>query len=191
MTSGDKISRVPAEEVLPWAVNVLLQLHRSTYGEVRRQMPRPRWQRWMSDKRLRAAFDAGLTYAQIARVNERSEGWRPSEVAVWRKREALGLPRRRGSRRDLLPWAIRAEHHNDRLRHMLHAESRRREGIPLSDKEKILTALLRELLFGRGAFMVVGYHPELGFYLVERKDSDIDIIRYAGLADSDDDDSQA
>lgn len=155
-------------------------------------MPRPGWQRWMSEAKFRAAYQSGLTYAEIALVNERSEGWRPSEVAVWRKREALHLPPRKGVRSDLLPWApLRPEHATSRFRYMLEAESRKRSGQPQSSKDKILTDLLHELLFGRGAFMVVGYHAELGFYLTERQDFDTDIIRTVGLLHRDENDSHA
>jgi hypothetical protein len=60
---------------------------------------------------------------------------------------------------------------------MLQAESRARQGVELSDTDRKLTALLHERLFGRGKLMVVGYHPEVGFYLTPLTDDDEDIIR--------------
>jgi hypothetical protein len=66
------------------------------------------------------------------------------------------------------------------MRHMLQAESRNRQlptGEELSDSDKVLVSLLHDLLFGRGTFLVVGYHPHIGFYLTDRDDDDEDIIR--------------
>jgi hypothetical protein len=131
----------------------------------------------MPTSKLRALFNAGLTYDEIALINERSEGWRPSRDGVKKKRERMGLPARRPSHRDLLPWTIAPEHNSNRLRHMLQAESRKRAGLSLSSKDKILVNLLHDLLFGRGSLLVVGYDRHIGFYLIGREDSDTDIIR--------------
>jgi hypothetical protein len=133
--------------------------------------------RWMSTSKLRALYRAGVSYDDIAVINERSEGWKPSRTAVMRKRDALGEPARRVLHGDLLPWRIRPEHNQDRIRYMLQAESRRRAGVKQSRSDRVLTQLLNDLIYGRGRFMVVGYSTELGFYLAERKDSDTDIIR--------------
>lgn len=134
--------------------------------------------RWMTETKLRALFNAGLTYDEVAQINERSEGWKPSRAAVKNKREAMGLPaRRRASDRDLMPWRVLPQHNSDLLRHMLGAESRARSSTKLSDTDRRLTARLHELLFGRGKLMVVGYHPEVGFYLAEREEWDEDIVR--------------
>lgn len=137
----------------------------------------PKGGRWMTSAKLRALFNAGLTFDEIALINERSEGWKPSRAAVSRKYTALEMPSRVASHRDLLPWAIRPEHNTALLRHMLQAESRARSGKKLSETDRKLTSRLHELLFGRGKLMVVGYHPEVGFYTTERLDSDEDIIR--------------
>jgi len=134
-------------------------------------------QRWMSMSKLRALFNAGLTYDEIAEANERSEGWRPTRSGVKRRLDALGFPPRRASHRDLLPWRIAPEHNHDRIRHMLQAESRKRQGLKLSKTDRVLVSLLHDLLFGRGSFFVVGYDRTIGFYLTDRLDSDIDIIR--------------
>lgn len=130
----------------------------------------------MTSAKIRALFNAGLTYDEIAEINERSEGWKPSRSGVKLKLDSLGMSRRM-SHRDLIPWKIAPEHNNSELRHMLQAESRSRQGADLSDTDRKLTSRLHELLFGRGKLMVVGYHPEAGFYLAERTDDDEDIIR--------------
>jgi hypothetical protein len=134
----------------------------------------------MTTAKLRALFASGLTYDEVAEINERSEGWRPSRAAVLRKYEAMGMPPRRASHKDLLPWKLRPEHSDSVVRHMLQAESRARQRKPLTDTDRKLTARLHELLFGRGTLMVVTYHPEVGFALVLREDSDDDIIRAGG-----------
>lgn len=136
-------------------------------------MPR----RWMADAKLRALFNSGLTYDEIAEINERSEGWRPSRSGVLRKYERMGMPPRRQSNKDLIPWTISPEHNQDRLRYMLQAESRARRGGEVSETDRKLVSMLHDLLFGRGKLMVVGYHEQVGFYLTERADDDKDIIR--------------
>lgn len=133
--------------------------------------------RWMAAARLRALFSAGLTYDEVAVVNERSEGWRPSRAAVQHKYQEMGMPPRRPSNRDLIPWHIAPEHADSLVRKMLGAESRARSHRALSDADRKLTARLHEILFGRGTLMVVDYSPETGFAFVMREDSDEDIIR--------------
>jgi hypothetical protein len=133
--------------------------------------------RWMTAQKLRALFAAGLTYDEIAEANERAEGWKPSRAAVKRKYEAMGMPPRRTSHKDLLPWKERPEHNSSIFRYMLQAESRARKHQQLSDTDKKWIARLHELLFGRGKLMVVDYHPDIGYFLVEREDWDDDIIR--------------
>lgn len=133
--------------------------------------------RWMPAHKFRALVNAGLTYDEIADINERSEGWRPGRSSVKYHLDTLNLEPRRASHRGLLPWKIRPEHNDALLRHMLQAESRSRQGKELSETDRKLVSRLHELLFGRGKLMVVGYHPEVGFYTTERTDADEDIIR--------------
>lgn len=139
---------------------------------------------WMTTTKLRALFNAGLTYDEIAEINERSEGWRPSRSAVSMKYKAMGEPPRRVSHSTLLPWAksaggqgIKPEHNDSEFRHMLQAEGRARTGKKLGAVDRSLVERLHNLLFGRGRLMVVAYHPEVGFFLVPRQDGDDDIIR--------------
>lgn len=133
----------------------------------------------MSTAKLRALFSAGLTYDEIAERNERVTGWRPTRAGVARKFERLGFPPRHASHHDLLPWRIAPEHAKDRLRYMLQAESRKRQGMELSESDKTLVSLLFDLLFGQrgGKMLVVGYDRKIGFYLTERTDEDEDIVR--------------
>jgi hypothetical protein len=139
----------------------------------------------MTTTKLRALVNAGLTYDEIAEANERSEGWRPSRSGVKRKLDALGFDPRKYSHVDLVPWRPLAEEHkDDELRHMLQAESRRRQGAETSETDRKLLARMHELLFGRGKLMVIGYHKDVGFYLAEREDEDEDIIRQPKTAAS-------
>ena len=137
----------------------------------------PKGGQWMTSAKLRALFSAGLTYDEVAEANERSEGWKPSRSAVLRKYQEMGMPPRRTSTSDLLPWRISPEHSDSLVRHMLGAESRSRRHRALSSTDRKLLARLHETLFGRGTLMVVNYHPDAGFSFVLREDTDDDIIR--------------
>lgn len=132
---------------------------------------------WMSTAKLRALFNSGLTYEEIAEANERSTGWKPTRAGVAKKFERLDFPARKLHHGDLLPWKLAEPHRKDRFRYMLEAEGRKRQGRDLSDSDLVLVSLLHDLLFGRGRFLVVGYDPSIGFYLTERLDSDSDIVR--------------
>lgn len=131
----------------------------------------------MTSAKLRALFSAGLTYDEIAIINERSEGWRPARSTVLAKYREMGMPPRRPGSQDLIPWHIAPEHNNSIIRHMLQAESRSRRHKALSDTDRRLVARLHELLFGRGTLMVVDYNPAIGFAIVPREESDADIVR--------------
>jgi hypothetical protein len=141
---------------------------------------------WPTHTKLRALVNSGRTYDEIAQiVFETEPGWEkpPSRSGVKKKLDALGFAPRNKSHRELLPWKIRPEHQTAELRHMLEAESRRRQLAPgeqLSDADRSLIRGLESYLWGRGGkqtAMVVSYHPEVGFSLVPREDCDEDIIR--------------
>lgn len=138
-------------------------------------MPPQRY--WMSTAKLRGYARAGLKLEEIAERNEKETGWRPDKSTVSKKLRDIGEDARHASRSDLTPWKIRPEHVNSRFRVMLQAESRRRTGAELSDTDRKAINLLEDLIMGRGTPLVVGYHPEIGFYLTDRNDSDQDIIR--------------
>lgn len=137
--------------------------------------------RWMVHTKFKALWRAGKTLDEIAAANERIEGWKPSRSAVRKHADLLELGRRNVSHKELFPWkSIRPEHNSSELRHMLQAESRRRQlrtGEELSETDRKLVGLLDNYLFGRGKMMVVAYHPEVGFSLVPREDHDEDIVR--------------
>lgn len=132
---------------------------------------------WLPAPRLRSLAEAGRTYDEIATLNESETGWRPTRGTVSRKLERLGVKPRNLTHTDLVPWAIQPDHQDARLRYMLRAESRARAGHKLSDTDRKARDLLTDLLAGRGTPLVVGYHPEVGFYLTEKLASDKDIIR--------------
>lgn len=139
---------------------------------------------WIDNAKLRALFNAGLTYDEIAEQNFHITGWRPGRPAVARKFERLGFPPRHASHPDLIPWrksaggpGIATEHEHDRMVYMLGAESKRRQGKELSKSDRTLVSVLHDLLFGRGRFLVVGYDRKIGFYLSDRTDNDDDIVR--------------
>ena len=136
----------------------------------------------MSDASLRSLFEAGVEYDDIAAINERQEGWRPSRSGVMRKLERVvdpeQFPLRRRSHKNLIPWKIRPEHSSHRFRYMLQAESRRRVGAELSVTDKKLLSMLNRLLSGGGGKpMVIAYDETNGFYLTDRTEGDTDIIR--------------
>lgn len=130
----------------------------------------------MRADKLQTLADAGLDLAEIAAANERIHGWRPSTSAVSRKLRDLDIAPRRMTQHDLVPWSIRPEHRKQRLRYMLQAESRRAAGREISDNDRRLISLLHDLLFGRGTFLVVTYHPAVGFCLIDWQAGD-NIIR--------------
>lgn len=135
--------------------------------------------RWMSTAKLRNLFNDGLTFDEIAEQNERSEGWRPSRSGVKRKYDALGMPPRRPSNKDTIPWQVRSEHNGHLFRHMLSAEARRRRGVSVSGTDRKLLGRMHDLLYGRGTLMVIDYDACLseGFSLALRRDEDTDVFR--------------
>lgn len=135
---------------------------------------------WMPNAKLRALAEAGWRLEDIAMENQRVMGWRPDKGTVSRRLTALGIKRRHGSRRDLVPWDIATPHTRSRFRAMLQAESRYRAGHELSRTDQKLRSMLNDLLFGRGIPLVIGYDPRIGFYLSDRRDTDTDIIRING-----------
>lgn len=145
---------------------------------------------WMATAKLRAYANSGRTLEEIAELNAADTGWKPDRSTVSKKLLAMGVEPRYGRRSDLIPWKIRPEHIESRFRYMLEAESRRRQRGRVREADRKAANLLNDLLFGRGTALVVGYHPEIGFYLTDRLDSDQDIIR-APHDDADSDDAPA
>ena len=130
---------------------------------------------WIDGKRLRNLAESGYTLDEIAAVNERETGWRPDRSVVSRKLRSMGIERRVGSRKDLVPWRVRTEHYKSRWYYALLAESRRRAGEPLSASQQRDLAALDH---AAGLGLVVGYDPRLGWFLADRRDGvDTDVIR--------------
>jgi hypothetical protein len=144
---------------------------------------------WMATAKLRAYARSGRTLDEIATLNEQETGWRPTRSTVSKKLLAMGEEPRHVARRDLVPWDLRPEHSTSRFRLMLQAESRRRAGMPLSNTDRKYVDLLDDLLMGRGTPLVVGYNPEIGFYLADRTEDDRDIIREPESEDADEDET--
>ena len=113
----------------------------------------------MATAKLRALSRSGRTLDEIATMNEKDTGWRPTRSTVSKKLLTLGEEPRHASRRDLLPWSIQPEHNSSRFRLMLQSESRRRAEMELSRTDQKNVDLLDDLLLGRGTPLVVGYHP--------------------------------
>lgn len=136
---------------------------------------------WMADAKLRALWHrlgVDLTLDDIAEINYQEMGWRPDRSTMSKKYLRMGMPPIRHSSQDLVPWKVKPEHNQNRLRYMLQAESRARAGKELSETDRKLIPELNNLLWpGRGKLMVVGYHEQVGFHLLERTDEDADIIR--------------
>jgi hypothetical protein len=133
---------------------------------------------WIDGKRLRNLAESGYTLDEIASVNERETGWKPDRSVVSRKLRSMGIERRVGSRKDLIPWRVRTEHYKSRWYYALLAESRRRAGEELApSQQRDLAALDHAASLG----MVVGYDREIGWFLADRREgADTDVIRAPG-----------
>lgn len=132
---------------------------------------------WLPDSQLLALHEANKTLDAIAAANEEATNWRPTRSGVLRKLQSIGAQNRYARHKLVIPWKIAPEHHQDPLRYMLAAESRKRQGLTLSEPDERLVDLLHDLLFGRGREWVVDYDPTDGFALRPRQESDTDIVR--------------
>jgi hypothetical protein len=136
----------------------------------------------MHASKLRILGELDLEPGEIAAANERITGWRPTDAAVSRRLNDLEIAPRVTADTRLVPRRVAVKHNSHRFRHMLDAESRRRrakqEGRePSQGSDKVLISLLHDLLFGRGAFLVIGYDRVIGWHLVDMEETDTDIIR--------------
>lgn len=127
---------------------------------------------------IRQFFGLGLSNTDIAHANEEWGGWRPSDSAVSRKLSAMGLPKRRASHRELIPWRINPQHAHSQIYYALQAVSRRQQKIPLSPQDVWRAQWLRDLLTRNGEPRVVDYDPVDGWRLVRALETDSDIIRH-------------
>lgn len=121
----------------------------------------------VSDAALRSWSRSGMRLKDIQRKIFEQTGWSPdiSTISKWLK--DMGEEPRHKTRREFMPWDIQAQHKNSRFRIMLQAAERREQGMDLSETDEKALSLLDDLRSGRGTPLVVGYHPEVGFYLTD------------------------
>ena len=128
----------------------------------------------ISDAALRSWARSGMRLKDIQRKIHETTGWSPdiSTISKWLK--DMGEEPRHKSRKEFMPWPdIQPEHKNSRFRIMLQAAERRDKGLPLSDTDTKAVNLLDDLRMGRGTPLVVGYHPEVGFYLADATEAEV------------------
>ena len=125
----------------------------------------------------------GLTQQQIVAEWEEKTGTAVSRsaIAMAMKRYGLKSARPRPRHEDMLPWHVKDEHKNHIEARMLRMEGRRRKGLPLKEEDLRWLNNWRRQLDEAGA--VVAYDPETdeGFFWIERKASDSDIIRHGRI----------
>lgn len=132
----------------------------------------PNERTWMDASEFRNLWLNGASIEEILDRNEKKYHVRFTRSAVSRHAESLGLPPRHKYDREWLPWNVRPEYSKTRWRPMLLSADKERNGEPLTRADKNRINLLHDLISGRGAALVVGYHPEIGFYLTDRIDAD-------------------
>lgn len=132
---------------------------------------------WIPDADIRQFYGLGWSNTVIARANEERTGWRPSRSAMSRKLRALGLPQRRVSHQELIPWRINPDHAHNQVYYALQAISRERHGIPPSHQDGYRAQWLRDLLTLGGVPKVVDYDYNDGWRIVRARKTDTDIIR--------------
>ena len=120
-------------------------------------------------------FDEGRTYAWMVAEYRRKYDLVVVQSMFGNFRSRHGLGRRISRDRELIPWAVAAEHRWDYPVAMLRLEARRREGRPLlPDDRDRLRAWTARLNRDR---TVVEYDPQRGFGYVPRLPDDDDIVR--------------
>lgn len=132
---------------------------------------------WMQQDKIVMLYGMGWTNGDIAHANQEATGWLPSRSVVSRKLRSLGLPSRRASHRDLIPWRINPEHAHSEIYYALQAVSRERQGIPLAKQDFYRAKWLRDLLTRQANLRVVDYDYTKGWRLVRARMTDTDIIR--------------
>ena len=131
----------------------------------------------MPDDVIRQLYGLGWSNKDIAHANEENKGWHPSAAMVSRKLRSLGLPPRRVSHRDLIPWRINPEHAHNEVYYALQAISRDRQKIPLSKQDGYRAQWLLDLLVDGDLLKVVDYDYNEGWKIVRARKTDTDIIR--------------
>jgi hypothetical protein len=138
--------------------------------------------KWMPDAELFRYYDDGVPLADIALLNERYTGWKPTKGTVQRRViRRLGANPRNYSHAELMPQPFNPAHSNSAIHNMLESESKRRQGAELTADDRANLKTLRDLLFHREHAFVICYDYHLGFYFLIKQDKDKDIIRYHPL----------
>lgn len=129
-----------------------------------------------SDSKLADLVEQGMTHQQIADWVEAQTGEPVTRAAVATALYRAGLTKR--VRYDKhIPWTVPVEHQHDYNLWMLRVWARDDMGLPVSETDMKRYRAWRERLDEAGA--VVAFDPAVGFFAVERRDSDApeDIIR--------------
>lgn len=141
---------------------------------------------WMPESELLKAARRGLTYDEIADLNFRLTGDRPTRFAVQKYLVRLGAEPRQIRTGDLMPWRVRMADYQSPVRYMLNALANYRKKVedgaePSEDSRKKVRELL-EILEGSPdrdyprLRLVVDYDAQ-GWCFRPRLDSDEDVVR--------------
>lgn len=141
---------------------------------------------WMPERDLLAAANRGLTYDEIADLNYRKTGDRPTRFAIQKYLKRLGAEPRQVRTGELMPWKpIELKHYQSPVRYMLNAlavwREKGEEGSSHDTFKKVRELL--EILDGSAdreyprMRLVVDYDPENGWCFRPREDTDEDVVR--------------
>jgi hypothetical protein len=135
---------------------------------------------WMGSDQFEILWLQGHSGDVIADANFEAKGWRPDPSMVSRHAQELGLPARRRSHRELIPWDVAKQHRKSRVFYALMAISRARQngGIPVSKQDAYRGKWLTDLLTTvKKTPLVVDYDPVKGFMFMLAEKTDDDITR--------------
>lgn len=128
---------------------------------------------------LRMYLAKGLNQRQVVEAWEKDSGIRVSRstIGMAMKRFGFDSPNPRPRYEDMLPWTVRKEHTMVWDARMLRLESKRRRGEPLTEKEKRVLTQWRTRLEEANAVVVYEPETEEGFFWMQRRADDDDIVR--------------
>lgn len=126
----------------------------------------------------------GMTQQEIVNETFDRTGVKVTRAAVSAALSRAGVQPQRPRYESLIPWKVKVAHGNNYALRMLRAEARRREGQELSEAEERRLASWKKLLKLNHA--VVHYDPdtEQGFYYVDPRPQDKDLIRVPDSVES-------
>lgn len=143
---------------------------------------------WMPERDLLRAAHQGLTLDEIAELNYKKTGDRPTRSGISKMLKRLGAEPRQTFSGDLMPWKpIDMKHYQSPVRYMLHALSQWREkGEDSTPDTRRKVRELMEILDGSGETgyqrlrLVVDYDREKGWCFRPREETDEDVVRKPG-----------